>query len=513
MTARSKTSSYCATFEIRVAPDQVPEIRRRQECARQIYNTCLSVLQKTWRRLRASPAWRSALRDVQRIGGMTNPPPEATALKSQAQALMQRIERQYGFSEYDLHKIADKVNKHFGIINPRRIDKKTGAPAVGGILGCSEAQKTATQAWLAFQKFRFGQAKKVRFKRFGDPVTIENKTNSFGLRMEGTQVLWATRYGKKLVFPVLVRKGDKYAEDTFLDKTKYIRLFSREIRGRTRWYVQAVKEGTPPQKNRTAGPASISVGIDASPSTAVVYADSGKAVIEPLAPECAVIAPEIRRINRAIDRSFRSTNPDAYNEDGTIKRGVRLMPSKNCLKLQAIRRELFRVQAAKRRESHERLANRIIAMGTDIKVEDTPISSWTARAKKTSVNARNGRVRSKRRYGKTIANRAPGMLLAIIDRKLRYYGASLRKVNSRRVKASQFDHSTGTYRKKRLDERWAVVDGEKVQRDLYSAFLISSVTGKNFDRIDREKCNEGWMPFLTAQEAVLKNCDKTLGIF
>ena len=41
-------------------------------------------------------------------------------------------------------------------------------------------QKTATFAWRAFERYRFGNAKKVRFKRRGAPITIENKSNATG---------------------------------------------------------------------------------------------------------------------------------------------------------------------------------------------------------------------------------------------------------------------------------------------------------------------------------------------
>ena len=34
-------------------------------------------------------------------------------------------------------------------------------------------------------------------------------------------------------------------------------------------------------------------------------------------------AKEIRRLQRAMDRSKRASNPDNFNADGTIKKGVR----------------------------------------------------------------------------------------------------------------------------------------------------------------------------------------------
>ncbi|HBC68762.1 MAG TPA: hypothetical protein DCZ56_00185 [Sutterella sp.] len=379
-------------------------------------------------------------------------------------------------------------------------------------MGSNELQKAATFAWRTFERYRFGNAKKVRFKRRNDPITIENKSNSFGLRLKDDKVLWASKYTRTLVFPLIVRRNDTYAQQTFLDKTKFIRFFERTIRGERRFFIQAVKEGTPPPKKRQYGEGKPAVGIDLSPSTLVAYSPA-VAVIEELAKDCEDIEASLRRVNRAIDRSYRATNPEAYNENGTIKKDCHLVPSKRCRKLQAKRKELFRKQAAVRKHSHEKAANELIAQSTDIKVEDTAVASWTARSKEITVNPKNGKIRSKKRFGKTVARRAPAMLLAIIDRKLKYRGYALKRVVSQKVKASQFDHSTGQYRKKRLCDRWCVIDGHRVQRDLYSAFLVSHVMGKNLDTIDRKACCNDWMNFLSLQQEVLKTCDKNLGIF
>ena len=492
---RTVTESYCVTFEVKVKPSDIPEINRRRECARQVYNTCLSQCLKRWRLIRSIPEWRAALKELQ----VLNRTPELSlGEKARQKALRQQlkaIEQAEEFSEYALHAYALTINRHFG------------SP-----LGSGELQKTATFAWRTFERYRFGNTKKVRFKRRSDPITIENKTNDFGLRLKSDKVLWKSKHTRTLEFPLIVKRNDTYAQQTFQDKTKFIRLFERTIRGERRFFIQAVKEGTPPAKKRQYGEGKPTVGIDLSPSTLVAYSPE-TAVIEELASDSENIEADIRRLNRAIDRSYRATNPESYNENGTFRKGCRLVPSKRCQKLLAKRKELFRKQAAIRKQAHEKTANKLIAQSTDIKVEDTEVTSWMARARETTTNPKNGKTRSKKRFGKTIARRAPAMLLAIIDRKLKYRGYALKRVVSRKVKASQFDHSTGQYRKKRLCDRWCVIDGHRVQRDLYSAFLISHVTGKNLNTIDRKACCDDWMNFLKLQDEVLKTCAKNLGIF
>ena len=492
---KAVTESYCVTFEVKVNPSDRPEIDRRTECARQIYNSCLGQCQKRWRQIRSIPKWRSALKELQSLNRKAELSCEEKFRQKALRQQLKAIEQTEGFSEYALHAYALTINRHFG------------SP-----LGSNELQKAATFAWRTFERYRFGNAKRVRFKRRDDSITIENKSNSFGLRLKDDKVLWGSKHARTLQFPLIVKRNDMYAQQTFLDQTKFIRFSERTIRGERRFFIQAVKEGTPPPKKRQYGEGKPAIGIDLSPSTLVAYSPE-KAVIEALAKNCKDIEAALRRINRAIDRSYQATNPEAYNENGTFKKGCRLVPSKRCQKLMAKRKELFRKQAAVRKQSHEKAANELIAQSTDIRVEDTAVTSWTARTKETSVNPKNGKIRSKKRFGKTVARRAPAMLLSIIDRKLKYRGYALKRVVSRTVKASQYDHSTGQYSKKRLCDRWCVIDGHRVQRDLYSAFLISHVTGKQLGTIDRKACCDDWMNFLKLQDEVLKTCDKNLGIF
>ena len=303
-------------------------------------------------------------------------------------------------------------------------------------------------------------------------------------------------------------------EDAFLDRTKYVRLLSRTIRGRRRYFVQIVKEGKPPRKNRTVGSADSAVGIDIGPS-AVAYYSTGekKAAIEPLAPNacCEELDRKVGRLQRCMARSLEASNPDAKDENGRWKKGVKLNKSKrwekNRVKLANLKRRL----AVNRRQDHEKAANRIIALGTDVRVEDTPITSWTKRAKETTVRKKDGKINRKKRFGKSVANHAPGLLLNCIARKLGNVGKELKRVKSSKVKASQRNHVDGSCRKKELSERWFEVDGRRVQRDLYSSWLIAHVM-ENGEEIDLIACQDDWPNFLRAQAEALAKAPKNLGI-
>ena len=86
------------------------------------------------------------------------------------------------------------------------------------------------------------------------------------------------------------------------------------------------------------------------------------------------------------------------------------------------------------------------------------------------------------------------MLLKIINRKLNYFGEKLIEINTFEAKASQFNHFDKTYKKKSLSQRWNDFNGIKVQRDMYSAFLIMNIS-EDLKSFDIDKCNERFENF------------------
>ena len=152
---RTVTESYCVTFEVKVKPSDIPEIDRRRECARQIYNTCLGHCQKQWRHVRSIPQWRSALNELQALNRRTELSLSEKARQKALRQQLKAIEQTEGFSEYSLHAYALTINRHFG-----------------SLLGSGELQKAATFAWRTFERYRFGNAKKVRFKHRSDSSIV-----------------------------------------------------------------------------------------------------------------------------------------------------------------------------------------------------------------------------------------------------------------------------------------------------------------------------------------------------
>ena len=116
------------------------------------------------------------------------------------------------------------------------------------------------------------------------------------------------------------------------------------------------------------------------------------------------------------------------------------------------------------------------------------------RAKKTEKNEK-GKFKKKKRFGKSLGNRAPAMLISIINRKLTASGTEIIKINTKKAKASQFNHLTEEYKKKSLSKRWNNINGHKIQRDLYSSFLIMNIN-EDLETYNLKKCNERFNKFL-----------------
>lgn len=469
--AKSNSDSFVLKLELVLNTHEQATLIKKLNIARQIYNACLGEALKRLHKVQNDKGYRMLLEQ--------NRSKERTAK-------LKEIERAYGYSEYQLHD---------WVVGPREHFQNT--------IGSLEAQKLATRAFQAVEKVHYRKAKRACFKSEGELVSVENKSNTTGLRWKDGRVIWG-----ELNLDVRLKKDDRYAAEALTRRVKYIRIVPREIRGRQRFFVQFVLEGLPPSKNHPVGLAAQRVGIDPGVSTMAIVSEEHVELAE-LAPGIQKDERKLARIQRAMDRSRRAANPGNYNPNGTIRKGrKRWVYSNRYRKLVARERDLHRKVAAKRKQAHEQLANRIIALGLDVRTEDMQYKALQRRSKQITYNKRNGRARSKRRFGKTLGNRAPAQLLSILDQKLHYHGGSLKKIDTAAVKASQYDHTTGQCSQKELGERWAIIDGRKVQRDLYSAFLIENTTD-SLSTVDTERANSWYTSFLVLHDHEIDRIKQT----
>ena len=405
-------ANFVVEFPLKTEKYQEDILNKRFEIGRQIYNSLVNVTQKRYKEMIKTKKYRELTSSL--IG---NKKTDKDIWKQ-----INDIRKQYGMSEYSFHKDVKMMQKHF----KDNIDSLT-------------ARKIATALWKSYEKFLYGNGKKVYYKKYGTLDSLEGKSNGSGIRFKDDMIFW-----NGLEIPVIIDYNNYYEYQAMQCKICYNRIVRKFIRNKYKYYVQIVFKGNPPVKvdNETGeikhriGDGD--VGLDIGTRTIAIASQSDVKILE-LTDRIQNIENQKRRILRKMDRSKRSTNPDNYNEDGTIKKQgnkkVIWNKSNHYIKYQNELRELYRKQAAIRKYQHECLANYIISLGNKVYVEKMNFAGLQKRAKKTEKNDK-GKFMRKKRFGKSLANKAPTMLLTIINRKLGYYGEQLIKIDTSEAKAS-----------------------------------------------------------------------------
>lgn len=462
-------ANFTIQFHLRTEKYQEDILNKRFEIGRQIYNSLLNITQKRYKEMIKTKKYRKLISSL-------------TGNKNTDKDIWKQINlmhKQFGLSEYSFHHDVTKIRKPF----KKNINSHT-------------AQKLATTLWKAYEKFLYSDGKHIRYKKYGELNCLEGKCNYIGIRFKNDMVIW-----NGLKIPI-DKHDNLYESQALLCEICYCRLIRKYIRNKYKFYVQIVFKGNPPERiNTTTGEIKRylghgDIGLDIGISTIAISSKTDVKILE-LADKVQKIENEKCVLLRKMDRSIRATNPKNYNLDGTIKRQgnkkVIWNKSNHYIIYQNKLKELYRKQAAVRKYQHECLANYIISLGNKVYVEKMNFAGLQKRANKTELND-NGKFKKKKRFGKSIANKAPSMLLTIINRKLRYFGEELIEINTFEAKASQFNHFNGTYNKKPLSQRWNDFDGIKVQRDMYSAFLIMNIAD-DLKSFDIDKCNKRFENF------------------
>lgn len=444
-------------------------LNKRFEIGRKIYNVLVLKTQKRYKEMLKTKAYREAY-------------------KNKDFKKLSDLRKDFNLSEYGFHKDVKKLQNHF----KKQIDSNT-------------SQKIATHLWKSYDKLVFGNGKKVHFKRFGELNSLEGKSNKTGIRIKNETLLW-----NGLEIPIHIDKNNSYEVETFNCDICYTRIIRKAVRGRYKFYTQIVFKGFPPAKRckqtgflkRTIGTGR--VGLDIGTQTLAVVSNAS-VKMNVLADKVQFLENEKRLILRKMNRSKISTNSTNFNPNGTIRSGRRKWKfSKKYVKLRFQLKEIYRKQKDMRKYQHECLANEIISLGDEIFVEKMSFSGLQKRTKLTKEN-KNER---KKRFGKSIANRAPAMFLDILNRKLSYFDKKLIKINTYKARASQFNHKDKTYQKKKLSQRWNNFKGIKVQRDLYSAYLIMH-TNPDLETFNLNELNKNFPNFLTLHNQEVVRLQKT----
>lgn len=420
-----------------------------------------------------------------------------------------------GFSLYQFEKQSNKYRKHY-----------KGVGGKGYWVNGHISQKIAASVWKSFESLLYGKGDEVKFSKWTEFTALVAKSNNTGIVYRN-----GTVFVNKMDLPVMLDAKDAYGyqREALSRDIRYCGICRRWYSSGWKYFVQLTLDGKPPLKvhpgtGELLHPLGTGrVGHDIGTQT-IASVGKDNVLLTELADKVKGIDAELRRINRAMDRSRRACNPLMFREDGTIVPKSQLPPecldrrgrrrwvcSKRYLRLDGLRRELFRRQRELRIQQHNELANRLMSYGDQHFIEEMRFRGLAKRAKETKKNDK-GKFMWKKRFGKSISNKAPAAFVNILERKVVSAGGTFQKVSTFTVKASQLNHLTETYTKKNLSKRWNTMpDGTKVQRDLYSAFLIMNVD-ESLGKVDIPLCNETYEQFLKLHNKEVKRIESTIGV-
>ena len=378
------------------------------------------------------------------------------------------------------------------------IGKKYGIDAIFALT-------KAEDVWRGTKKCLYGNGKMLHFSKHGElpcirakqinrgiPIFVKDDVLQFKLGKSVFGIKVADRFQTDEVNAVLTYLAkpelmDAKAVDTLLKEAYcidtyrpcYATLVPKIIRGKYRVYLHLTIEGkAKPKFDRFGNPrhkyGKGIIGADIGTQT-VAYTSDTEVGLKNLSERGNSIqtSERLERLYyRAMDRSRRATNPQNYNENGTIKKGRKFWKySNHYKKLKAKHTELCRINAINRQLAINEDANHLRSLGDVFITESKNTSKLMKQARETTTNS-NGRFNKKKRFGKSIKNRCPGGFQTTIENKFKVSGGAYIEVPNN-YRASQYDHTADDYIKKKLSDRmYNLSDGTLVQRDWYSSFLL-----------------------------------------
>ena len=385
------------------------------------YNDLLQHQLKKYNRMTHLPEWIEADKSIKKLyqeahknainKDHTLTGPEKKALKEASKPYQETkniLLKEYGMSDFSFKSEALHYRKR----------------GYGHLIGSTEAQAVGTNMWKAFEKNLFQNGKQVHFKRRGSITTIANTMNTCGLRViQESDRKWFVKWDKMQI-PLEIDWKDPFKVESLQHKIKFCRVKRIPCKSGYRYYCQIMLDGIPPAKiDKKTGefkclPGEGQVIVDVQ-SDRVVLTKDGHTVTYPLAPNLEIQDHKIQKIDRKMERSRRLSNPEYFNEDGTIKRRVKKerrywKNSNNYKKLQTKKKYLSHHVKRIRQIEHEKLANLIIPYGDEFVIK----ASYKDQEKLKKDNAPTKNDKAERKYQ---TSKAPANFVDVLTRKLSYF--------------------------------------------------------------------------------------------
>ncbi len=394
------------------------------------------------------------------------------ALKKSALDAMKTLIKAYGLTEYSLEPLIRDIRDKYSV--PKDL--------FGGTI--------LRRVVASVDEYLWRKGETLAYKRKRDFLSLRNDTNASALRFLGGKLCLSKNY--KTVFEIPITfVGDEYNEEALNGRVKYPSLIRYIKKGEWCYEVQLAVEGPAPQKRNKQGGIrhpikSGRAGLDVG-TKIIAFVTEDMVLLQELCSDFDYIEDEKRQaaLKQRVDVCRRANNPHKYNEDGTCKKDDKTpwVVSKRQAKLEAECQEISRKQAAKREFSHKTLVNKLVGFADTIITEDNDVKGW--QKKKGREQDAAGKEKSRKNHGFSIGHCAPAMFVMLLDRNLKNNKhPGVIKVNTDKLRATDYNHVTQTYEEHKLSERVVYVNGRPYQRDLYAAYklLYTNASGTGYDQ-------------------------------
>lgn len=485
------------------------KLDRLFRCCNVMKNNLISYYTNQLKQLARTTAWKEVQQNIRELYPKAGTDKEIDVQLKDSYKIKNALLKKYGFSQNDFQKRMKTYRKPYEKIVHSHV-----------------AQNISDDVWGAFEKYFFGNGKEVHFSPIDEFCTVSGKNNITGIYYYDGKV-YIGQYKKKFSISVNFSK-DKYLYETqaFRNEICLCKINRRMYPSGWTYLLQICFKGTPPVKvdpdtGELLHPIGKgSVGHDIGPQT-LASVGNNKVSLVMLASDVDNIDKQLCRINRAMDRSRRATNPDMFDKDGVVvpknklpnelvnRFGNRVWKkSKRYKQLEQTHRYLYTLKKIQTIQAHQELANKLIAYGNQHYIEKM---NWQALAKKAkeTKTTKTGKYASKKRFGKSILNKSPASFIKVLQHTLSKQNGSLTEINTWAAKASQFDHTDKAFKKKHLSQRWAhLSNGDQIQRDLYSAFLIQNIN-KELNGFDQTMLEEKYICFKEMHDDCIQHIKET----
>lgn len=466
---------------------QKNELLKKMECARRIYNDMLSHNLKRYNEIVRTKRWRELSVIIKEelaasendVNGKKKKSPRLKSAYEDRNAII----RENGFSEFDFVSQSITFSKYY----QKHISSNMASLSV------------AKPMWSAFEKLLFGKADKVHFKKAGELLSIASNNKS-GIRFvyqdNGYHVIVSNiRAGAKTLCIQVKNPHTDYEKELLYGELKNIvkvaRIIHKPIKGRDAFFVQLTLSKDLPIKYLEDG--SVKHPIGTGKVGVAIWRDELYAVSNTKVYHASIIPVSEQGfcekqafLTRELEHLRRIANPQNYDVDGLLKRGIivngrrrrlRWHLSENYKKTKLELQELYRKHDKEKELLRHKIVWDLLSMGNEFCFADTSFLTMKPEWDEEKPLP-NTEYQKKKQRRKAIQSFAPAALLSKLEQRIINIEGGIIEKKQLPEELYWYQHDKGVSDKDLFSGDKLLVDNKVVPHTAYRAFLIRHLNMK-----------------------------------